>query len=416
MPTSHPVPMKSPKFAMLRDSGELADAFSRFISASTVLEASYRELQKKVGHLSGELAERNAALTVSLADNDRMRATLQQMIDSMPCGVVVLDSTGTVVIINPEGRRLLLLNSDNVKTLRDLSRSGVIDFEALTKMQPGALGNELCIQSQDRMRWLAVGRRELDSATSGNELARATLRTIWTLRDITANKQAEQEREAARRAVTLSEISSILAHEIRNPLASLELFAGLIADDRCQNPQWIAHLRAGIRTLSGTVNNVLSLNGEANSRFESLDLVACLRDGVDFVQPIAEQAGVALSFHARLESLTVRGNRDGIRQILLNLICNAIRHTAAHGKVTVTLAHGESCQGSCAVVEVSDTGCGISAGQMERLFEAGFSGSGQTPGLGLTVCERLMVQHGGSIRVSSSLNQGSTFFLEFPTI
>ena len=71
------------------------------------MEASYRELQHEVAHLSVELAERNAALTRSLAENNRMRATLQQMIDSMPCGVLVLDAAETIVIINPEGRRLL---------------------------------------------------------------------------------------------------------------------------------------------------------------------------------------------------------------------------------------------------------------------------------------------------------------------
>jgi signal transduction histidine kinase len=401
---------------MLHDSRELADAFTRFISASTVLEASYRELQKRVAHLSGELADRNAALTCSLAQNDRMRATLQQMIDSMPCGVVVLDAAETVVMINPEARRLLGLESAKVKVLNELSLAGAVDFERLTRMEPGAHDSELCVQTEGGKRWLAVGRRELDCPLRGPESSAAPLRTIWTLRDITANKVAEEEREAARRTVTLAEISSILAHEIRNPLASLELFAGLIAEDKCANPHWIAHLRAGIRTLSGTVNNVLSLNGEASTRFETLDLVACVQEGVEFVQPIAEQAAVLLRCHTEPGKVAVRGNADGIRQIILNLICNAIRHTAAEGNVDVRLNRKDARQPGRTTVEIKDTGCGISARQMERLFEAGFSGSGDTPGLGLAVCKRLMAQHGGSIRVSSRLNHGSTFILEFPTI
>jgi signal transduction histidine kinase len=72
--------------------------------------------------------------------------------------------------------------------------------------------------------------------------------------------------------------------------------------------------------------------------------------------------------------------------------------------------------GDLAVVEVSDTGCGISDEQIERLFEAGYSGTGETPGLGLAVCKRLMAQHGGTIRAASQLNQGSNFQLEFPGI
>jgi signal transduction histidine kinase len=408
--------MNPPVPVRLNDPRILADAFSEFISASALLEASYRDLQQKVAHLNVELADRNAALTRSLAENDRMRAALQQMIDSMPCGVLVLDTAETIVMINPEGRRLLGLKSARVGTLRALSKASRINFEALATATDDEHDTEICMQSTNGKRWLAIGRRQLNCPPAKQEASAAPLRSIWILRDITANKQAELEREAARRAMALAEISSILAHEIRNPLASLELFAGLIAEDRGGNPQWIAHLQAGIRTLSGTVNNVLSMNGAGMPRMITLDLAACVRSSVEFVQPIADQANVALSFQPAKAALSVRGNEDGIRQIILNLVCNAIRHTAAGGRVDVVL-HGETSEtGPRAIVEVRDTGCGIREEQIARLFEAGYSGTGETPGLGLAVCKRLMTQHGGTIRVTSKLHQGSNFQLEFPAI
>jgi two-component system sensor histidine kinase FlrB len=406
--------MNQPHAAVLHSPQLLADAFSEFISASALLESSYRELQQRVAHLSVELADRNAALTRSLAENLRMRAALQQMIDSLPCGVLVLDASETIVMINPEGQRLLGLKSARIKTLRELSRASRIDFQALAAAKDDLGGSEICLTTETGKRWLAIGRRELATTQEKQDSLTSPLRSIWILRDVTANKQAEQEREAARRAATLAEISTILAHEIRNPLASLELFAGLIAEDRGENPQWISHLRAGIRTLSGTVNNVLSLNGEGRLRFSALDLQACVRGGVEFVQPIAEQANVALSFEPGPGALKIRGNEDGIRQIILNLISNAIRHTAAGGRVTVSTRLQARETGSVALVEVRDTGCGISEAQIARLFEAGFSGTGETPGLGLAVCKRLMTEHGGTIHVSSRLQQGSKFQLEFP--
>src|ERR1700739_55096 len=120
-PSSHTTPIIGADAASLRSSGLLADAFSEFISASSLLEASYRDLQREVAHLVFERAERNAALTRSLAENDRMRAALQQIIDSMPCGVLVLDTAETIVTINSEGRRLLELGSAPVRNLRELS-------------------------------------------------------------------------------------------------------------------------------------------------------------------------------------------------------------------------------------------------------------------------------------------------------
>lgn len=411
LPSSHPVPIIQPDAAALLTPRQLADAFMEFISASSQLESSYRDLQQEVAHLGVELAQRNAELTRSLAENNRMRATLQQMVDSMPCGVLVLDTAENIVTMNPEGRRLLGPTGAAAKTLSELSASSGINFEALTRSS-GARDNEICLAQGEHKRWLAIGRRELQSAGAS---ARA-LRSIWILREVTEQKHAEQEREAARRSATLAEISTILAHEIRNPLASLELFAGLIAEDRGKTAEWISHLQAGVRTLSGTVNNVLSLHGDSPARLKPLNLDACVANGVAFVQPIADQADVTLTFESAGNTPTIAGNEDAIRQILLNLIGNAIRYTAAGGSVTVaTDAALQNCDRK-AVVTVRDTGCGIPADALDRLFEAGFSVAGETPGLGLAVCRRLMAQHHGQIHAASCVGKGSEFRLEFPTL
>lgn len=414
LPSSHALPIAAPGTALLNHPQLLADAFSQFISASEQLEASYRGLQQKVTYLSGELADRNAALTRSLAANDRIRGALQQMIDSLPCGVLVLDHRGRILTINPEGRRLLGIDTLCVHTLQQLSRATGIDFKALAAAQGEGQDAELSLLSDGGQRWLAIRRRELDCSLEAQEADAVALRSIWILRDVTATRVAEQEREAARRAVALAEISSILAHEIRNPLASLELFVGLIAEDPAAASQWIAHLRAGIRTLAGTVNNVLSMNGENHVRLSALDFSGCVQAAVEFVRPVAEQAGVGLTFYPAEQAIHIEGNEDGIRQIVLNLVCNAIRHTPAEGSIDVMVRREERGGGPVATLEVRDTGCGIPEEQMPRLFDAGFSGAGETPGLGLAVCQRLVQQHGGRIQVSSRLNEGSSFVLEFP--
>jgi signal transduction histidine kinase len=413
LPSSHPVPINPPPVPVLQDPRLLADAFSEFISASAQLESSYRDLQQEVAHLGVELAERNAALTRSLEENRRMRAVLQQMVDSMPCGVLVLNTREAIVTINPEGSRLLGLGDRKPKTLGELSRVSRIDFELLASAAEGLRENEIRLATKSAVRWLAISRRELSIPAGAEPNA---LRSIWILRDTTANKQAEQEREAARRATTLAEISTILAHEIRNPLASLELFTGLIAQDGGANPEWVGHLRAGIRTLSGTVNNVLSMTNDGSARRKPLNLRTSVTSGVEFVRPIAEQAGVELSIQAGGDELIVEGNEDAIRQMLLNLVCNAIRHTAAGGRVEVSTKCATSEGRKAALVEVRDNGCGIPKEMLNQLFEAGFSGSGETPGLGLTVCRRLMAQHQGSIRVASTVGEGSNFQMEFPAI
>jgi signal transduction histidine kinase len=141
-----------------------------------------------------------------------------------------------------------------------------------------------------------------------------------------------------------------------------------------------------------------------------------MQSGVEFVRPIAEQAGVNLTFVAGDDSLRILGSENVLRQIVLNLICNAIRHTAAGGMINVS-TQGVLRDGRIrALVEVTDTGCGIAEHLLEHIFETGFSLNGDTPGLGLAVCKRLMMSHDGEIRVTSRVNRGSTFQLEFPTL
>ena len=417
LPCSHVVPINDSSLKSLQSPRQLADAFSEFISASSLLEGSYRDLQREVGHLGTELAERNAALTRSLAENESMRGVLQQVIESMPCGVLVLDIAGNVVTINPEGRRLLELGSATIRTLREVAVVSSVDLEELVQGVDDEIEHKVCVTRGEIKRWLAISKRKLSGAllqpVAGS--GRHGLQSIWILRDVTAAKEAEHQREAARSAMALAAVSAILAHEIRNPLASMELFAGLLVDDPEQTSVWVSHLRAGIRLLSATVNNVLSLHGGSGGHLMPIELSSCVREGVEFVRPIAEQAGVSLSFRSEGE-FEIQGSENQLRQVLLNLICNAIRHTPAGGKVTVA-ARGVRREGRLrAVVEVSDTGCGIPEPAIWRVFEAGFSAQGDTPGLGLAVCKRLVEVHSGEIRVRSRMHRGCTFEMEFPTL
>src|SRR5204862_3792673 len=103
--------------------------------------------------------------------------------------------------------------------------------------------------------------------------------TIWIVRDATEQKRLAREREAARRSLALAEVATVLAHEIRNPLGSMELFTGLLADATAHLPetrQWITHLQAGLRGLSATVNNVLQFHSHPVVQLLPADLTRML--------------------------------------------------------------------------------------------------------------------------------------------
>ncbi len=392
----------------------LAEAFSEFISASARLELSYRDLQAEVAELSLALCERNQALNDSLSENRTMGLTLERILDAMPCGVLVVTGAGAVRLMNPEAARLLALSAAQMPTLHSIHTKTGLDL-SLGKAGSGSdeSEQELSFENSDGRHWIAVRQVCLPPADGNAARAGRSAETVLVLRDISSRKRMEREREAARDAVALAQVSAVLAHEIRNPLASLELFAGLIADIPERRDEWISHLRAGIRSLSGTVNNVLTLHGGAAPPMERLELRTEATLAVNFLGPLAQQANVSLFLEPMDSELPLRANKSAFHQLLMNICCNALRHTPAGGTVRI-VCHPPIAERDRLCISVSDTGSGIPEEYLSRLFESGFSGSGVTPGLGLAVCERLMRQHGGSISVESRLGHGSTFTLEFP--
>jgi two-component system sensor histidine kinase FlrB len=140
----------------------LAGEFSEFISAASRLETSYRELQGQVSELGLELSERNSALNQSLAENERMRLALQQIVDSMPCGVLVLDHNGEISMLNPESGRLLRLDpgqfgAESHATLRQITAVSGVNLELSCPYTSGSqTEHEYCVRDCTGKRWIEV--------------------------------------------------------------------------------------------------------------------------------------------------------------------------------------------------------------------------------------------------------------------
>ena len=242
---------------------------------------------------------------------------------------------------------------------------------------------------------------------------------VLILSDVTAHKNMERERENSRNMVALAEMATVLAHEIRNPLGSLELLTGCLAGDPGlgeDSKRCVQHLTAGVRSLSATVNNVLCFHNPAAQHMGPLELSPALRVAVEFVRPLAQQKGVNLTLRESLQDTRIAGSSSGLRQVILNLACNALRHTAAGGDIEITAGVEASASGRAAVIEFADTGTGIRANDLPHIFEGGFTTTGQTPGLGLTICQQIVQQQLGTISVQSEWGRGTTFRMEFAVL
>jgi len=253
------------------------------------------------------------------------------------------------------------------------------------------------------------------------EVARLRRELADTNRDLASsleeNQRLQQEHEMLRRRQALAELSATLAHEIRNPLGSLELFAGLLAESdlAAEERHWVEHLQSGLRALAATVNNVLQFHSQPQPGLAPTDLGQLLRSLGQFLRPLAQRAKVHLELVPSPDGMVVAADRHRLEQVLLNLALNSFQFMPSGGVLRIA---GHACPGNAKkkfLVEVADTGPGIAPENLQRIFEPGFSTRAGSPGLGLAVCKTIMEQHGGSIRLASRPGHGTTFTLEFPS-
>jgi two-component system, sensor histidine kinase len=239
-----------------------------------------------------------------------------------------------------------------------------------------------------------------------------------------AQKRLEEISESALSAsAAKSEFLSLMSHEVRTPLSAILGFATILADtplDAKQRRYAETINRAGTGLL-GLLNNILDYN-RAESGKLALERIAwapalLIHEVMELMVARAEEKKLQLNFDNRLPAaLTVYGDPTRIRQILLNLVTNAIKFTE-HGSVTVTAqwqVAAEKAAGGEIHVAVSDTGAGIAPDRLPELFQAYAQADASTTrlhggtGLGLAICKRLSDLMGGRLELESTLGKGTT--------
>jgi len=243
--------------------------------------------------------------------------------------------------------------------------------------------------------------------------------SVLLLRDVTEEKRQAAEPESVRRKESLAEMATLLAHEIRNPLGSLELFAGLIADATTDQPdlrRWTDHMQAGLRGLSATVNNVLQFHSQPELQTSDVNLGRLMRDSVEFLRPLARQAGLRIELQNSLGELEVPADAHRLQQVFFNLALNAFRAMSVGGTLSIRLQWADFDRLNEMCITFQDTGRGIAAEHLERIFEAGFTMQPGSPGIGLAVCRTVVEQHHGTIAASSERGKGATFSVIVPRV
>jgi signal transduction histidine kinase len=390
------------------DAGLLIEAFHTFTQASCSLESAFGQLRRRVERLTEELEVKNHDLERSLREKQEAQEYLRTILEKLPCGVFVLESGGGMTLCNP-------MAADVLRKARD--KAGRFKSDELRNLFAASAEG----RREETEITLAAGGRKKVLATSGTPLADESGRTLGTLhiiRDVTLVKALEEKNQRGERLAAMGEMAAELAHEIRNPLGSIELFASLLGRE-CDGDArlWAENIRISARSLNTIVSNMLHFSAPLSPVFAETDIHDLVREIGSFCEPMMRQRGVRWELSLLADTALVWADRGLLKQLLLNLIFNAMKAMPSEGSLSVR-TRNIAGRGSRRRLElrVEDTGVGIAPEHLDRIFDPFFTTNRNGTGLGLSIVHQIVESHSGEIRAASEVNRGTVFTITFDTL
>ncbi|HUA99852.1 MAG TPA: ATP-binding protein [Terracidiphilus sp.] len=383
--------------------GEMADLVRSFNHMAADLEAS-RRLAENV----------QSQLTAANRSMEERRRELETVVETIPSGVVTLDSNGVVLQSNRAFAELMgrhgesSLVGEKVESLLPAECADDLAGVIRRGQRMGAASTEIDFHSRGRAMHLAVTSARL-------ELERGRPGTVLVVEDTT-------ELLRAQRQLAWKEVAQRVAHEIKNPLTPIALSAERIGKhlDRAQpdSPNIIRKCSEIILGCVGTLRTLVD-------QFSALAQFPAPQPRLCDMNQIADEA-LAL-FAGRLEGITLQrdlepglpavlADPEAIRRALANLIDNAAEAMQGSLLRILGLSTRLSEDGEAIEISVSDTGHGLTDEIRERLFLPFYSTKHRGTGLGLSIAAKIAQEHGGSIRAESNSPKGARFLLRLPLI
>ncbi|WP_177330341.1 PAS domain-containing sensor histidine kinase [Pseudomonas sp. PH1b] len=367
----------------------LEQAFALFNQMSSQLTDSYSMLEARVTELKGELAVVSAQRMQELAEKERLANRLQNLLDLLPGGVIVIDGHGIVTEANPAACELLGLPLEGQLWRSIIARSFAPREDD---------GHEISLRDGRR---LSISTRSLDAEPG----------QLVLLNDLTETRHLQDQLARHERLSSLGKMVASLAHQIRTPLSAALLYASHLAEQElpvATQQRFAGKLKERLHELEHQVRDMLVFaRGElplTDRLTPKLLLQSLQAAALTHVQDAAVRWQCD-SHHGELLC-----NRDTLVGALLNLIENAIQASAGAVRLKVHLYSRGDTLRLC----ISDSGSGIDAAVLERLGEPFFTTKANGTGLGLTVVKAVARAHQGELSLRSRPGRGTCALVTLP--
>ena len=344
-------------------------------------------------------------LSGEIKDLETERATMEAVLQKMTDGVFIVDAQGDVQLINPAAEKMF-----STSRLTAIKRPLI---EVVRHHQPVEMWQRCRDTGEAQRVNFEISNRLLLQGIAASLSPAISGSTLLLFQDMTRQKQIETMRR---------DFISNVSHELRTPLAALKALTETLQAGALEDPpsahRFLGQMETEVDSLSLMVNELLEL-----SRIESgrVPLNLAPTRPIDIVNPAyerlrlqADRAGLTLTIDCPVDLPAILADATRMQQVVVNLLHNAIKFTPSSGQVTVRAAK----QDQKVQFEVTDSGIGITAEDLPRIFERFYkvdrSRATSGTGLGLAIARHLVEAHGGRIWVESEVGKGSAFYFTIP--
>ncbi len=398
------------KMNPLRQMARVAEELANGNFSVRMKHISTEELDR-LGQTLNYLAER---VQTTIRDLSHDRSELSAILNNLVEAVVAVDAGGRILFINPALKELF-----NIKA-GDLELEGRLFLEVIRHNQINETLNAVLKDGQKRaseIKALSPDEQIFDAHAVPLLGGASRIGALLILHNITKIRKLEQIRR---------DFVANVSHELKTPLAAIKGFAETLRigglDDKANRLEFVESIENHADRMSRLVDDLLDLaaieSGKQTLSREPVSLLEVVNEVVDDLKTLASNKKTRVSVEPTGGVPPIRGDKAKLKQVVTNLIDNAIKFNKEGGVVTITL----SSNSAGLKMDVRDNGIGIPSQDIPRIFERFYrvdkarSREMGGTGLGLAIVKHIVEVHGGSVQVESSVGKGSTFHVHFPTI
>jgi PAS domain S-box-containing protein len=357
------------------------------------------------------IATQIASIDHMFKDLISLRGFTERIMESMTSGVLIFDRVGKVTYANHEIRRMLGRPFPEGWTLED-------DHEKLphrlSEVMRGVLETNITVENEKiKIRNTTPARIiEVNAFPFRNEQG-GMMGTVFFIKDVTQISAMEEQLKRADRLSALGVLAAGIAHEIRNPLTGMKMIVQLLEsefseDDSRREPLGI--IQKEIDRLEGIIGNLLDFARPTKPKAVEVEVEKVVDDCYLLVKNQLNKQGINFQKTTVENVPIVIGDPDQLKQVFINIMTNAIQALSPGGHLKVHIDHREEYL----VIAFEDSGNGIPSDRLQDIFNPFMTTKEDGTGLGLSMAQRIVEEHGGRIEVQSSPGEGSTFYVHLP--